>query len=698
MTIEVLAGLEPIAKISYCKKVAFVVCWRWKVFKMHKKTLSGWLALLLLLVFGTYLAHAEGLPATTSSRPGDGSELVLLSLTVRADGTWEGEARFSSPSLLGSGAWDAQVEQEAAAIFGGHGVRYGLSERGGGDYLFSLAGEDGREIVEMALDAAHGVKRLAGPVALDLSGLVRAGQTVTLALMANPSTGYTWGMDELSGNGLAQVGGVETGQTAPGLGVPARQVIRLGATETGQADFRLLYHRPWQAEIPPRLVILIQSEGLSLAETCAAISAPSLPSLPGDRFRIQENESPNRPQQPTPLSSAQSLPSAYEWCDVHGGCTSVKDQGNCGSCWAFGTVGPLESLLKAADQVTDLSEQYLVSCNTSGWGCDGGWFAHDYHEWKQPLSESQAGAVLEAAFPYVGRDDPCAGPYDHPYKIADWRYVGNSYSIPSVDAIKQAIYDHGPVAAAVCADSAFQEYGGGIFDPGTSCDEINHAILLVGWNDAEQTWTLRNSWGPGWGEGGYMRIRYGASRVGYAANYVVYTLGTPFVASDWVYLPLVLRNLSTFVPGLPNGDFESGQDGSWTESSSNGWDLVLSAASLSVPPHGGNWAAWLGGGSDESSILSRQITIPFNGTTLNYWYWIDSDDLCGYDHAYIRFGSSVLEIYDLCQSNNTGGWVSRQVDVTSWRGQTVELRFVAETDWIIDSSFFLDDVSLSTAP
>ena len=72
-----------------------------------------------------------------------------------------------------------------------------------------------------------------------------------------------------------------------------------------------------------------------------------------------------------------------------------------------------------------------------------------------------------------------------------------------------------------------------------------------------------------------------------------------------------------------------------------------------------------GRGSSETSILSQQITIPSNGTTLNYWYWIDSEDLCGYDHAYVRFGSSDLEIYDLCESNDTGGWVSRQVDVTS---------------------------------
>ncbi len=667
---------------------------------MLKRTLSVWSVFLLLLVSSAYLARAEGLPVPTSSRPGDGSELGLFSLTVRPDGTWEGKARFftaSLPALSAPGALDAQVEQEAAAIFGGHGVRYALSEKEDGDYTFSLAGEDAREIVEMALTASHAVKRLDGPVALNLGGLASAGQTVALTLTANPSTGYTWEMDDLPGSALFQVNGVETRQIAPGLGVPARQIIQLEAVETGHADLCLLYHRPWQTSAFPRLVISIQAEGLSLAETCAALSAPLPPSLSGDGFRTQEEEPLNRLQQFTPLSSVQSLPSAYNWCDEHGGCTSVRDQGSCGSCWAFGTVGPLEAHLQAAGQTTDLAEQYLVSCNADGWGCDGGWFAHDYHDWKKPPSELDAGAVYESAFPYVASDVACAGPYTHPHKIADWHYVGNWGDTLSVDAIKQAIRDHGPVAAAVCVNGAFQNYDGGIFDPGTSCNEINHAVVLVGWNDAEQTWTLRNSWGSGWGEDGYMRIRYGVHQVGYAANYVVYSPSAPFVATDWVYLPLALRDLeATPDYHLSNGDFENGRDGSWSESSSNGWALVVDTSGLPVSTHGGSWAAWLGGDDNEIATLSQQVTIPSNATTLDYWYWIGSEDACGFDYAYVRLGTTTLATYDLCGSDNTDGWAYQQVDVTGWRGQTVELRFVAETDWILNSNFFLDDVSFAT--
>ena len=662
--------------------------------RLLKKTLVAWLILPLLLTFGACLIHAQSLATPIPPQPGGDVKPITLSVAVRSDGTWEGEARFSPLALSEPGAWDAQ--REAAAIFGEYGIRYSLSEKKDGGYTFSLAGDDAREIVELALSAGHTVKRLDGPVALDVGGFVRASQKMTLTLTSNPSTGYSWEMDPQAGGALSQVNGVEMYQTALGLGVPARQVILLKAGETGPADLHLLYRRPWQAEIPPTIVISIRSEGLSLAETCAALSAPLPSSPPSDIFGIQRDEMLGQPQQPASLSSTQALPSAYDWCATHGGCTSVKNQGECGSCWAFATVGPMEGLLQAAGQTTDLSEQYLVSCNTEDWGCGGGWFAHDYHWNTRPPGESQAGAVLESAFPYVASDAPCAGPYTHPHKIISWHYV-DGYSVPSVDAIKQAIYDHGPVAAAICVGDAFRSYPGGVFqiEESSQCgsNDVNHAIVLVGWNDAEQTWTLRNSWGTGWGESGYMRIRYSTSNVGYAANYVVYN--APFVATDWAYLPIVTRGFEAN-PSLDNGNFENGQDGSWAESSSNGWNLIMNASDLSVSPHGGSWAAWLGGDDDETAILSQQVIVPSDVTTLNYWYVIGSDDSCGYDYAYVSLESSVLKTYNLCASNNTGGWVSQQVDVTSWRGQAVELRFVAETDWVLNSNFFLDDVSFST--
>ena len=655
---------------------------------MFKKVLSGWLTL-LLLVSGAYLAYAEKSLARASVLPGSDSDPEPLEFSVVAhpDGTWEGEAHFPPPSPPASPgletALDAQIWQEAAAIFRGYGVRHSLS----GDGVFSLAGGDVGEIVELALGAGRAVERFEGPVALDLRGSVRRGQPLTLTLTANPATGYSWEMATAPGGAIFQVGDVETHMVAPGFGVPGRQVVRLRAAETGPARLRLIYRRPWQADLAPTAVISVQADGLDLAAACSVISVPQPTSPPSYAFGSLMEE-------PGSSFSTQSLPDAYNWCDGHGGCTPVKDQGSCGSCWAFGTVGPLEAHLRAAGELTDLSEQYLVSCNTSDWDCGGGWWAHDYHWNVKPSGEPQAGAVLESAFPYVARDDPCAGPYSHPYRIVSWHFVGGEYNVPSVDAIKQAIYDHGPVAAAVCVNSDFQRYSGGIFDPDTSCSAINHAIVLVGWDDSAQVWILRNSWGTGWGESGYMRIRYGVYHVGYSANYITYDV--PLSVSDWVYLPVVARGTSAVV-ALANADFESGRDGSWSEFSTHGWDLVLNSSDLPVYAHGGSWAAWLGGGYDETAVLSQRITIPANSATLNYWYWGTSDDLCGYDYAYVQFDSTTLETYTLCESNNTGGWTSQQLDVSSWQGQTVELRFVVETDGSLNSNFFLDDVSLSTS-
>jgi len=184
----------------------------------------------------------------------------------------------------------------------------------------------------------------------------------------------------------------------------------------------------------------------------------------------------------------------------------------------------LESNIRIRDGATkDLAEQYLLSCNTDGWSCSGGWWAHDYHLNKIPPGEPDAGAVYEADFPYVARDDPCGPSHTHHEKIVSWAFVGPEYGVPSVAAIKQAIYDHGPVSAGVCVGPAFQNSSGGIFQTNeTSSGYVNHAIVLVGWDDSQGIWHLRNSWGTGWGESGYMRIKYGTSNVGYSANYIVY--------------------------------------------------------------------------------------------------------------------------------------------------------------------------------
>ncbi len=212
------------------------------------------------------------------------------------------------------------------------------------------------------------------------------------------------------------------------------------------------------------------------------------------------------------------LPAAWNWCDQNA-CTPIRDQGSCGSCWAFATIAALESNLLIKDTLsTDLSEQQLVSCNTQNWGCNGGWWAHDMLV--------NPGAVLESDFPYAASDLACGGPYNYPYKLSGWAYIDGDNKVPDTDKIKEAIYQYGPVNAAVYVGTAFQSYTGGVFDqdesPAGVCgctppSQVNHAICLVGWDEGRQAWRLRNSWGTGWGESGYMWIKYSISNVGYAA-------------------------------------------------------------------------------------------------------------------------------------------------------------------------------------
>jgi putative hemolysin len=237
-------------------------------------------------------------------------------------------------------------------------------------------------------------------------------------------------------------------------------------------------------------------------------------------------------------------PPSFDWRALDG-CTSIKDQGNCGSCWAFGSTAPLECNILIKDRVErNLSEQWLVSCNRDDWSCNGGGFAHNYYQWKtDPCGGT--GAVLEWDFPYWGSDLPCGCPYPHEYLIDNWSFISRDHNDVPIDGIKAAIMEYGPVSVGVAVDGLFHGYSGGIFDA-CGYDDINHLVALVGWDDSQGpggVWILRNSWGPGWGEDGYMRIAYGCNAVGYGASWVDYR--------DPIRVSLPERVPDVLMPGEP---------------------------------------------------------------------------------------------------------------------------------------------------
>lgn len=168
-----------------------------------------------------------------------------------------------------------------------------------------------------------------------------------------------------------------------------------------------------------------------------------------------------------PCEPRGELPEAWDWRE-HNGCTPIRNQRSCGSCWAFAAIGTFESaiLINETNSV-DLSEQWLVSCTNAGNCIGGGWHTQAYEFLRcngrtDPCGDG--GAVLEKDFPYVAWNAHCGCPYPHPYCLDSWVAVGSRFGIPSPEQVKQAIFDHGPVSTCVYVNSAFSAYNGGVFN------------------------------------------------------------------------------------------------------------------------------------------------------------------------------------------------------------------------------------------
>ena len=148
-----------------------------------------------------------------------------------------------------------------------------------------------------------------------------------------------------------------------------------------------------------------------------------------------------------------------------------------------------------------------------------------------------------------------------------------------------------------------------------------------------------------------------------------------------------------------NPDFEQGPTG-WIEFSSNGFPLIVNENEPDVvPPHGGQWAVWLGGGLDETSYIEQTVTVPAGAPYLTFWHWIASNDACGKDFAGVLVNGIVADVYDLCTGENTSGWQKHAADLSAYTEQTVTVQIRVETDESLNSSLFVDDVSFqSSAP
>jgi C1A family cysteine protease len=233
----------------------------------------------------------------------------------------------------------------------------------------------------------------------------------------------------------------------------------------------------------------------------------------------RQNVAAESMKQPLPPSvgACDATASSFSWVDQ--GCvTPIRDQGSCGSCWAFGTHAAFEGSYAVINQdLVDTAEQQTLDCSGVG-SCAGGWWAFQY------LVDT--GSTAETDYPYTAQDGTCQTGVQSLYTAAAWGYVDPSVEIPSVDALKGALCDYGPIAVAVTATPAFQGYTSGVFNEHSSAT-VNHAVTLVGWDDSMQAWRIKNSWGTAWGEAGYMWIAYDSNQIGYGAAWVQATIGAP---------------------------------------------------------------------------------------------------------------------------------------------------------------------------